>query len=106
MAISAASYMTLARTLLTTLNKYILQGLFKTGVQSKHILTFTYLKLIISFRCTALPTDLDGFADRRSQQFHQELVQELDSRTLWDEYGVDDDITVCALLHYSSFERF
>lgn len=44
-------------------------------------------------KCTALPTNLDGFADSRSQRLHKGLVQELDSRTLWDEYGIDDDIT-------------
>ncbi|EDR03732.1 uncharacterized protein LACBIDRAFT_306911 [Laccaria bicolor S238N-H82] len=44
-------------------------------------------------KCTALPTNLDGLADSRSRQFTEGLVNELDSKRLWDEYGIDDDIT-------------
>lgn len=32
-------------------------------------------------------------ADSRSQRFTEGLVNELDSKRLWDEYGIDDDIT-------------
>ncbi|EDR02201.1 uncharacterized protein LACBIDRAFT_309800 [Laccaria bicolor S238N-H82] len=44
-------------------------------------------------KCTALPTNLDGLADSRSRRFTEGLVNELDSKRLWDEYGIDDDIT-------------
>ncbi|EDR13005.1 uncharacterized protein LACBIDRAFT_308379 [Laccaria bicolor S238N-H82] len=45
-------------------------------------------------KCTPLPTNLDGLADSHSQQFTEGLVNELDSKRLWDEYGIDDDITM------------
>ncbi|KAF8814457.1 hypothetical protein BYT27DRAFT_7219837 [Phlegmacium glaucopus] len=35
-------------------------------------------------KCTALPSDIDAFTD--------DLLETLDSKTLWDEYGIDDDI--------------
>ncbi|KAF8802194.1 hypothetical protein BYT27DRAFT_7226532 [Phlegmacium glaucopus] len=35
-------------------------------------------------KCTALPTDIDGL--------HDELLDTLNSKTLWDEYGIDDNI--------------
>ncbi|EDR00932.1 uncharacterized protein LACBIDRAFT_333636 [Laccaria bicolor S238N-H82] len=44
-------------------------------------------------KCTALPTNLDGLADSRSRRFTEGLVNELDLKRLWDEYGIDDDIT-------------
>lgn len=101
MDISAMSYMILAHTLLIILSKNILQGLSKTGVQSKFLLSCFHIAwLMTSFRCTALPTDLNGFANSHSQWLHKGWVQELDSQTLWDEYGIDDDIIVGhSLLH-------
>lgn len=46
-------------------------------------------------RCTAIPSDIDGFRGRRTRAFTDELLDTLDSKTLWDEYGIDDDILVC-----------
>ena len=46
-------------------------------------------------RCTALPNDIDGPRGRRTRAFTDELMDTLDSKTLWDEYGIDDDILVC-----------
>ncbi|KAF8876420.1 hypothetical protein BD779DRAFT_1613320 [Infundibulicybe gibba] len=43
-------------------------------------------------RCTALSNDLDGLHGRRTRAFTDELLRTLDSKTLWDEYGIDDDI--------------
>jgi len=43
----------------------------------------------------ALPNDLDRPCGRRTRAFTDELLDTLDSKTLWDEYGIDDDILVC-----------
>lgn len=45
-------------------------------------------------RCTALPDDLDGLRGPRTRQFTEQLLETLDSKMLWFEYGVDDDILV------------
>jgi len=50
----------------------------------------------ILYRCTGLPDDLDSPSGMRTESLLRGLVDELDSRTLWDEYGIDDDITVCS----------
>lgn len=42
--------------------------------------------LIIYDRCTALPSDIDGLRGRRTRAFTDELLDTLDSKTLWDEY--------------------
>ncbi|EDR05785.1 uncharacterized protein LACBIDRAFT_302506 [Laccaria bicolor S238N-H82] len=44
-------------------------------------------------KCTALPTNLDGLANSCSRRFMEGLINELNSKRLWDEYGIDDDIT-------------
>ncbi|KAF8804512.1 hypothetical protein BYT27DRAFT_7258988 [Phlegmacium glaucopus] len=44
------------------------------------------------FRCTALPDDLDGECGRRTREFMEDLLDTLDSKTLWDEYGIDSDV--------------
>lgn len=46
-------------------------------------------------RCTASSSDLDGLGGRRTRTFTKELIDELDAKTLWDEYGIDSDILVC-----------
>ncbi|KAL0958413.1 hypothetical protein HGRIS_000554 [Hohenbuehelia grisea] len=45
-------------------------------------------------KCTALPDDLDACASTlpRSQQYNEELISIFDGGTLWDEYGIDNDI--------------
>ncbi|KAF8816181.1 hypothetical protein BYT27DRAFT_7077700 [Phlegmacium glaucopus] len=43
-------------------------------------------------RCTALPDDLDGECGRRTREFTEDLLDTLDSKTLWDEYGIDSDV--------------
>ncbi|KAF8798346.1 hypothetical protein BYT27DRAFT_7123186 [Phlegmacium glaucopus] len=43
-------------------------------------------------KCTALPDDLDGLRGPRTRQFTEQLLETLDSKMLWFEYGVDDDI--------------
>ncbi|KAF8808375.1 hypothetical protein BYT27DRAFT_7222884 [Phlegmacium glaucopus] len=55
----------------------------------------------VSGWCTALPTDIDGLRGRRTRAFTDELLDTLDSKTLWDEYGIDDDILILTpdLLH-------
>ena len=45
-----------------------------------------------------MPKNLDGQAGRRSHNLTRGLKQIIDSKTLWDDYGIDDDITVCCPL--------
>jgi len=47
-------------------------------------------------RCVASSKDLDGCAapGRRTTALTDGLISTLDSKTLWDEYGIDDDIIV------------
>jgi hypothetical protein len=49
-------------------------------------------------RCTASSNDLDGPGGRRTRAFTKTLIEELDAKMLWDEYGIDGDILVC--LHF------
>ena len=51
---------------------------------------------IIFYRCTATYKDLDGHgqAGRRSHNHTRRLKEIIDSKMLWDEYGIDDEITV------------
>ena len=46
-------------------------------------------------RCTASLSDLDGPGEKCTQAFTKELINELDAKTLWDEYGIDSYILVC-----------
>ena len=41
-----------------------------------------------------MPKNLDGQAGRRSHNLTRGLKQIIDSKMLWDDYGIDDDITV------------
>lgn len=54
-------------------------------------------------RCTASSRDLDGLGGRRTRTFTKELIDELDAKTLWGEYGIDADILVCFHLTSSRF---
>jgi hypothetical protein len=45
-------------------------------------------------RCTAFSSDLDGLSGRRTRKFTKDLIDELDSKALWDGYGIDSDILV------------
>ena len=45
-------------------------------------------------RCTSLPNDLDQPCPRRSQQHTERLSAIVNSKLLWDEFGIDDDIIV------------
>jgi len=44
----------------------------------------------------SLPDDLDSdvYSGRRTPRHTEDLVRLLDSRSLWTEYGIDDDIIV------------
>ncbi|KAF8952643.1 hypothetical protein BDZ97DRAFT_1681013 [Flammula alnicola] len=44
-------------------------------------------------KCTATQDNLDGPGGRRTEGFTDNLANVIDSKTLWDEYGIDDDIT-------------
>ena len=48
----------------------------------------------LSYRCTAMPDNLDRQAGRRSHELTRRLMEIINSKLLWDEYGIDDDITV------------
>ena len=55
-------------------------------------------------RCTASYQNLDGYqAGRRTREFTELLLDTLDRKRLWEEYGVDDDILVSAHLLGSLF---
>lgn len=45
-----------------------------------------------------MPDNLDARAGRRSHDHTGGLKEIIDSKMLWDEYGIDDDITVCLSL--------
>ena len=51
-------------------------------------------KLMLIFRCTACPKDLDGPGGRRTHALHNLLCDMIASDILWDEYGIDDDVVV------------
>ncbi|KAF8806288.1 hypothetical protein BYT27DRAFT_7191619 [Phlegmacium glaucopus] len=54
-----------------------------------------YLSVVVQGwcpRCTALPNDLDSLCGQCTRAFTKDLIDELDSKTLWDEYGIDNDI--------------
>jgi len=48
-----------------------------------------------------MPDDLDGERGRITRKFTETLLDTLDSKTLWDEYGIDSDILVCKLFSIS-----
>ena len=59
------------------------------------LLTTTHITDYLSFRCTALASDLDsGHHVRRSQAHTELLVEEFELGCLWDEYGLVGDIVV------------
>lgn len=60
------------------------------------------MMLIDAFRCTALPENLDAPALRRTPIHTDLLIELLDTKTLWTEYGIDDDIIVSSLPMYTA----
>lgn len=62
----------------------------------KYIISFTFKAALIleTYRCKAADTDLDKPAGRRSQKETRQLKEVIKSQRLWDEFGIDDDITV------------
>jgi hypothetical protein len=56
-----------------------------------------------TIRCTAPSDNLDDDVDAIpcTQHYTESLVNLIDSRTLWTDYGIDDDIIVC---HFSNSE--
>ena len=54
--------------------------------------------LMAAVRCTAFPDNLDVHAEPRTPAYVDGLVDNLDSQTLWIEFGIDDDIIVCYLI--------
>ena len=88
-------FMTLQALSQIILSRLRLQGLSQAGVQSQYFEFISYSGWpIINDRCTALPSDIDGPRGRRTREFTDLLLDTLDSKTLWDEYGIDDDIVV------------
>jgi len=51
-------------------------------------------------RCIALPNNLDVAAIHRTPTHTEVVTQLLDSKSLWDEYGIDDDIIVQFLMSF------
>lgn len=92
-------FTTLQVSSLTTQSKLYSQVLSQAGVLSKSLSHHQpILSLLIYDRCMALPTDIDGPCGRWTWAFTDELLDTLDSKTLWDKYGIDDDILVCKSL--------
>ena len=58
-----------------------------------HYPTMNNTNLLI-YRCLAFHSNLDCPAGRRSHEHTKRLKEIIDSKMLWDEYGIDDDITV------------
>ena len=53
-------------------------------------------------RCTADQKDLDGEAGLQSHEHTQLLMETLDCKTLWDEYGIVGDVLVSKIHSYTS----
>ena len=88
-------YILLGLILRITRSKSNSHALYKTGV---HGTSFNCIPRHFSqfsiFRCTALSTDLDGEADRRSHEHTEHLMEAFDNTTLWDQWGVVSGIMV------------
>jgi hypothetical protein len=50
-----------------------------------------------TFRCTALPENLDASALRRTPAHTDCLIELLNPKALWSEYGIDDNVIVSYL---------
>jgi hypothetical protein len=48
-------------------------------------------------RCTSQPDDLDVVSLPRTPRYTEGLLDLVDSKTLWTDYGIDDDIIVGSL---------
>jgi hypothetical protein len=55
--------------------------------------------LILVIRCTSPPQNLDTHSCRRTSRYTENLIQLLDSKTLWTEYGINNDIAVGYFVH-------
>ena len=90
-------FMTLQVLLPITLSRLYSQVLSQAGVPGKSLRYCPQVvpPFSIHDRCTALPNDLDGPCGRRTWAFTDKLLDTLDSKTLWDEYSIDNDILVC-----------
>ena len=77
-------------------NRLHSQGLSQAGVLSVCLALLSDCLIVYEsfYRCTALPSNIDGLHGRRTRAFTDKLLDTLDSKTLWDEYGIDNDIMV------------
>ena len=57
-------------------------------------ITILYCILTFSIRCTALPANLDTYALPRTPEHTASLSALYNSKKLWVEYGIDNDIIV------------
>jgi hypothetical protein len=53
-----------------------------------------FASLTVTLRCRSLPDNLDAPSFYRTPGNTEDLIDLLDSKTLWTEYGIDDDIVV------------
>ena len=78
------------------LSRLHLQEPFLAGLPGQYLAFLSWSGCLnIYDRCTALPSDIDGPCGRRTRAFTDVLLDTLDSKALWDQYGIDDDILVC-----------
>ena len=97
MVTTAVLSMILLPLLWTTPSRSCFLVLLRTGVQSMYLChSISEVYWLVRLRCTALPKDLDGAGGCRTRDFTDLLCETLDSDQLWDNYGIDDDIVMCA----------
>jgi hypothetical protein len=88
-------------TLPITPSKLCLHALCKDGAHGafRHIFIIYCNTFIIRNRCTARPEDLDGEGGRRSHEHTDALLDLLDLKMLWDDYGIVGDIIVSRIVN-------
>jgi hypothetical protein len=94
----AARYSGWDLTLQITQSKFGLEGSSITGVQSTFLTPFTKRFNSNSqpfWRCESLPENMvTGVGHQRMHKKTDYLVKKFDSRTLWDTFGIYEDVVV------------
>ena len=85
-----------------TLLACVVQGWCAKCVLPSSCQYFGELKLTYPCRCDAHRDDLDGDSDRRTHAVTDYLLDALDLKHLWDEYGIVGDLLVSCTYYFSS----
>lgn len=98
----AMRYLVWAPTLRITLSKFGSQVSYITGVLSKFLFFFFFSNRSNEEtfkRCDATPDNLgSGTGHRRTHEKTDFLINNFDSATIWDVYGINENIVVCEYL--------